>query len=125
MDASASRGDLHVARACGAKLLFVRPGAAEDRVGVGVDPTWQQYTAFAVNSRDVGELALQFDLRPYGGYVSVAHGDRGSGEEAQIVHLDAAACASGAGAGDDLCGVDEEHVRHASTSSTRERPTGA
>jgi hypothetical protein len=46
-------------------------------------------------------------LRAYGCYPVIADGDRSAFEEAQIVHLGAAARSRGAGAGDYLCRVEE------------------
>jgi hypothetical protein len=87
--------------------LFVRPRAAEDRVGVRVDPAREEDATLTINSRDVGKPALQLRLRAYGCYPVIADGDRSAFEEAQIVHLGAAARSRGAGAGDYLCRVEE------------------
>ena len=115
MDAAAAPRDLHVVESVGAQLLLLEPRLAEDGVRVRVDEAGREHSAAAVDDLGARVRILEIACGSDRGDPPVAHGDRGVPQNSGIAHLGAAARSRGAGAGDDLRRVDEEHrsrVRH-------------
>jgi hypothetical protein len=74
--------DFHVVQASRPELLFVGPGAAEDRMSVGIDEPGHQHAATAVHGSEISIPGLQLSPWPDRDNPAIGHRDRGVGENA-------------------------------------------